>query len=181
MVSKKFFEEDAPAVAEKLVGKRITYGGKSAVITETEAYGDDDPFCYGVRYEKTAKNSVSFMAGGYVFVYAGMLMITTGSKEGDPQNVLIRKASVPECNGPYNLRKYFEITKDMNGKETGIASGLIIEDDAIVKVEKSKRGKFRKDRAAEDYAHRYGLPEKVAQDKVDHYADIEWRFTLKKN
>lgn len=61
------------------------------MITETEAYGTTDLFCYGVRYGKTEKNKASFGKGGHIFVYADMFMITTGNCDNDPQNVLIRK------------------------------------------------------------------------------------------
>ena len=52
---KQLFEKDSSEAAEELIGKIISYDGKKIRITETEAYGDNDPFCYGVRYGKTVK------------------------------------------------------------------------------------------------------------------------------
>ena len=181
MIGKAFFENEAAWVAENLIGKIVAYNGKSAVITETEAYGDDDPFCYGVRHGKTANNYASFMKGGYVFVYAGMLMITTGKNENRPQNVLIRAANIPECNGPYNLGKYFGITKELRGKAVGKDSGLSIEEGVSAKVTTEKRGKFCKSKVLEDYIKRYPFLQKQAEEKIEQYADIPWRFISKSN
>ena len=36
--------------ARSLIGKELSYGSRTVIITETEAYGDEDPACYGVRY-----------------------------------------------------------------------------------------------------------------------------------
>lgn len=178
MSDKKIYEKEAEFVAETLIGKTVKYNGKIAVITETEAYGDDDPFCYGIRYGKTQKNSVSFMKGGHIFLYAGMFMITAGSSDGSPQNVLIRKLNIPQCGGPYNLRKYFGFPKELNGKKLGEESGLFISG-KTAPSERRKRGKFNVHKATEEYAHRQGIPERAAFEKVTRYRDIDWRFCIK--
>lgn len=180
MINKSFFKRDAQTVAKALIGKTIEYNGKSAIITETEAYGSKDPFCYGVRYGKTANNKVSFMQGGHIFVYADMLMITTGNEDGDPQNVLIRKADNPKCNGPCNLRKYFNITKELNGKYVGDESGIYIFDGNNAAVGSKKRGKFNTAKTIEDYKRRAKISYEQSEKSVNKYYNIEWRFYIKK-
>lgn len=180
MIDRNFFEKDSETVAEALIGKTIEYNGKSAIITETEAYGSEDPFCYGVRYGKTANNKVSFMQGGRIFVYADMLMITTGNEDEDPQNVLIRKADNSKCSGPCNLRKYFNITKELNGKYVGDESGLFIFDGTNAVVKRKKRGKFNTEKAIEDYKKRAEISYEQSEKAVNKYYNIEWRFYIKK-
>ena len=178
MIDKSFFERDAETVAKDLIGKTIEYNGKSATITETEAYGSKDPFCYGVRYGKTANNKVSFMRGGHIFVYADMLMITTGNEVGDPQNVLIRKADNPKCNGPCNLKKYFNITKEIKGRYVGEESGIFICDGTNAKVKRKKRGKFNTAKTIEDYKRRAEISYEQSEKSVNKYHNIEWRFYI---
>ncbi len=183
MLNEKFFEKESETVAEELIGKVITYNGKKAAITETEAYGTIDPFCYGVRYGETKKNKASFKKGGHIFVYAGMLMITAGNSNDDPQNVLIRKADNPACNGPCNLKKYFDLSaEELNGKMIGEESGIFIEEtDIVCSVNTAKRGKFDIEKTAEDYARKHPDYEKnKVEEIVNKYAEKQWRFSLKK-
>lgn len=182
MLSEKFFKKDAETVAKELIGKVITYNGKAAMITETEAYGTTDPFCYGVRYGKTEKNKVSFEKGGHIFVYAGMFMITTGNCDNDPQNVLIRKADNISCNGPCNLKKYFGLSgEELNGRTVGEESGIFIEEtDDVYSVDTAKRGKFNIEKVVKDYLRKYTNCKNKAEQIVKLHAEKQWRFSLKK-
>lgn len=199
---KVFFERDCSIVAKKLIGKILTYGEKHLRITETEAYGDNDPFCYGVRYGKTVKNSVSFCKGGKVFIYADMLMFTTGKECGKPQNVLIRQAEClddpsADCSKPNKLLKYLEPSKEkwkkLNGErigeelliedgdksepEPGIHTRVGIEGNGTI-IDDYIRNNFffwssLSDKEKEDYRT-------IVKETVKIYLEKEWRFTKQK-
>ena len=180
------FEKDSLDAAPALIGKIISYDGKKIRITETEAYGDNDPFCYGVRYGKTAKNSVSFRKGGFVFIYCGMLMFTTGKEDDHPQNVLIRKAEVLDdvktpCNGPCNLLKHLgepkELREKLNGEKIGVNVKIIDDGVKCENTKSDKRGKFKPENIKKDYEKRY--PDVANADElIREYETILWRFTL---
>lgn len=189
------FEKDSWDAAEKLIGKIISYDGRKIRITETEAYGNNDPFCYGVRYGKTAKNSVSFRKGGFVFIYCGMLMFTTGKEDNHPQNVLIRKAEVLDdiktpCNGPCNLLKHLgepkELREKLNGERIGVNVKIIDDGMKCENKDPVKRGWFNVEKTKEDIEKRKKKhPEdltlqKITSSEVERFADIEWRFAMKK-
>lgn len=110
-------------------------------------------------------------------------MITAGSSNDDPQNVLIRKADNPACNGPCNLKKYFDLSaEELNGKMIGEESGIFIEEtDIVCSVNTAKRGKFDIEKTAEDYARKHPDYEKnKVEEIVNKYAEKQWRFSLKK-
>lgn len=194
---KDFFERDCSEVAPKLIGKILKYGKKRLRITETEAYGDNDPFCYGVRYGKTAKNSVSFCKGGKVFIYADMLMFTTGKECGKPQNVLLRQAEClddpsADCSKPNKLLKYLEPSKEkwkkLNGKRIG--EELLIEDGEKSELESDIHTRVGIDgngTIIDDYMKHHPSPDKdvnvyraEVKNLVNIYEKMPWCFTLKK-
>lgn len=180
MLDKGFFEQDSEIVSKELIGKVLSYKGISVTITETEAYGDEDPFCYGVRYGRTQRNEVSFKKGGFAFVYCGMLMVTTGKEDGKPQNVLIRKADNSKCNGPCNLVNYLRIPKELKNK---VLEGLEIESNDVKQSEicQKKRGYFNCKKTLEDYKKIRDLPDSECENIVKEYADKKWRFYYKMN
>ena len=196
------FEKDSLDAAPALIGKIISYDGRKIRITETEAYGDNDPFCYGVRYGKTVKNSVSFCKGGKVFIYADMLMFTTGKECGKPQNVLIRQAEClddpsADCSKPNKLLKYLEPSKEkwkkLNGKRIG--EELLIEDgekselesDIHTRVGIDGNGTIIDDYIRNNFFFWSSLSDKEKEDyrtivkkTVEIYLEKKWRFTKQK-
>lgn len=199
---KELFEKDSLDAAPALIGKIISYDGKKIRITETEAYGDNDPFCYGVRYGKTVKNSVSFCKGGKVFIYADMLMFTTGKECGKPQNVLIRQAEClddpsADCSKPNKLLKYLEPSKEkwkkLNGKRIG--EELLIENgdkpepkpNTDTRVGIDGNGTIIDDYIRNNFFFWSSLSDKEKEDyrttvkeTVKIYLEKEWRFTKQK-
>lgn len=99
-----FFQQDAPAVAEALVGASLwvfpysTSPSQPLIvrILETEAYmGSSDPASHAYR-RRTLRNEVMFRDGGHCYVYLSYgihfcVNVVTG-KEGDGQAVLLRAA-----------------------------------------------------------------------------------------
>jgi len=122
---KSFFDRDTVQVAKDLLGKRLVFGGKECVITETEAYvGMEDEACHAAR-GKTPRNAVMFGDAGFSYVYLiyGMyhcLNFVTEA-EGRPCAVLIRGAEPVDSDcgvkldGPGKLCKFLGITKDASG------------------------------------------------------------------
>lgn len=183
-MAKNVFEVPAEELAKWLIGKELHYGEKSVLITETEAYGADDPTCYGVRYGKNNNTSVSFNKGGHLFVYGGMLMITAGENDTDSQNVLIRAGEKPYTNGPCKLKDYLGIDKaKMNGKkiEYNSVSEIYIKGvNEIAESDDAERVgiKSGRDNIIKDYVRRYGKSQEEVAEIVDEYIDKKWNFKL---
>ena len=104
------FEKPAEDVAKWLLGKTICIkqpdGLRKMRIMEVEAYSSDDTACYGYdNYKKktdpTKAKKPLFDKPGTCCIYAGMILISC-TKQGAPDNVLIRKAGNCEkyCEGP---------------------------------------------------------------------------------
>lgn len=137
MLKKKFYTRDSLIVAKELLGKKICFNGKEAMIVETEAYTINDPGSHafnkprrikdssGTRtesYVKTPRNSVMYNEGGCLYVYFcygmfNMLNIVT-DKENTPSAVLIRAVEPinfkARTNGPGLLTKALGINKKNN-------------------------------------------------------------------
>jgi len=120
-LSRSFFLRSTPQVAQDLLGKRLIFEDFSGIITETEAYHqDNDPACHAYR-GKTSRNAPMFMKGGYSYVYFiyGMyycLNIVTES-EGTAAAILIRGLKMDDglhLNGPGKLCRHLGINKDHN-------------------------------------------------------------------
>ena len=168
--------------ARSLIGKELTYGGRTVIITETEAYGDEDPACYGVRYGRTKNTAALFVPGGNVFVYAGMLMITVDDDPEKPKNVLIRagkeKGTGKLIYGPCRLVDFLGIKKPIsNGKKLGEESGVFIAGEGCMPCTASKRGKLNAEKIAKDYERRYKKGEAYSKKLADEYVNKNWRFT----
>ncbi len=65
---RRFFARPAPAVARDLLGWELVVGPCAVVITETEAYTDDDPASHSFR-GMTSRNRSMFSVPGTVYVY----------------------------------------------------------------------------------------------------------------
>ncbi len=138
-----FYERPAPELAVALLGctlmRRLGNDWVGGIITETEAYTEDDEASHSFR-GLTARNAAMFQKAGTVYVYRiyGIhfcLNISSG-KEGQGEAVLIRSIEPrfgidrmrelrrwPEpkplrglCNGPGKLAQALAIDLSLNGK-----------------------------------------------------------------
>ncbi len=123
MLDKSFYTRDAIIVAKELLGKKICYNGREAIIIETEAYTISDPGSHAYK-KKTKRNAVMYDEGGVLYIYLcyGMheLMNIVTDKEGVPSAVLIRavepvKGIKGKTNGPGLVTKALGITRKHNG------------------------------------------------------------------
>lgn len=118
-----FFERDATVVAPELLGTVLRVGGFAAVITEVEAYTQDDPASHSFRGQ-TVRNTVMFGPAGVLYVYFvyGMhhcVNVVTG-RAGDGQAVLIRSVVVPgidprRTTGPGRVCRELSIDRTHDG------------------------------------------------------------------
>ena len=140
-----FYQRPVLQVAPQLLGKKLCVkhedGISRATIFEVEAYdGPLDLACHGAR-GRTPRTEVMFGPGGYWYVYFiygmyWMLNIVTGGK-GYPSAVLIRGAG--EWDGPGKLTRALGITRNHNGQPAKRASGLWIEDAALIPEKNIRR------------------------------------------
>lgn len=136
-LSRSFFQNPTVEVAQNLLGKRLTFENFSGIITETEAYHqDNDPACHAFRGQ-TPRNAAMFGPAGYSYVYFiyGMyhcLNVVTET-EGIGAAVLIRGLTIGETNlnGPGKLCKYLKITRDHNFIDLVTADDFFISDEGI--------------------------------------------------
>ena len=86
-------------IAQELLGYELIYNGPhgtvGGLITETEAYTEDDPACHAFNGKKTKRNAPMFLPAGHIYIYFiyGMyhcLNIVT-EQEGVGSAVLIRE------------------------------------------------------------------------------------------
>ncbi len=121
LLSKKFFEKKARITAKELIGKIIEYNGIKGIITETEAYENDEA---SHAFKKTKRSELMYDTYGNIYVYMiygfyHCLNITC-DKNG-PGAVLIRKIKPlndideNELDGPGKLCRALNITKEING------------------------------------------------------------------
>ena len=119
-LDRSFFVKPTVQVAQELLGKQLNFYNFSGIITETEAYHqDNDPACHAYR-GKTPRNEPMFGPAGHTYVYFiyGMyhcLNFVT-EPEGTAAAVLIRglMSDSVHLNGPGKLCRYLKITKDHN-------------------------------------------------------------------
>ena len=119
-LDRSFFERPTVQVAQELLGKRLTFQNFSGIITEIEAYHqDNDPACHAYK-GKTPRNTPMFGPAGHSYVYFiyGMYyclnMVT--EPEGTAAAVLIRGLKIDQLSldGPGKLCRHLKITKDHN-------------------------------------------------------------------
>lgn len=120
-----FAERDATIVAPELLNKLFVVNGRTARITEVEAYTADDEASHSFR-GPTKRNAVMFGPAGHWYVYFiyGMhwcLNLVTGA-EGNGQAVLIRAVTVDgvpaaRTTGPGRLTRELGIDKSFDGVE----------------------------------------------------------------
>jgi DNA-3-methyladenine glycosylase len=143
LLSRRFFERDAAAVARDLIGcvlVRKAGGGGELLrgrLVEVEAYvGAHDLACHAAK-GRTGRTEVMFGRGGHAYVYLiygmhDMLNIVTG-KAGDAQAVLVRAAEALDgweenLSGPGRLARAMRIGRGFNGVDmTTREAGLWVE------------------------------------------------------
>ena len=130
-------------VAKRLLGHELVYNGPNGrvggIITETEAYTEDDPACHAYNGKKTQRNAPMFLAAGHIYIYFiyGMyhcLNVVT-ENEGVGAAVLIRelhptigidiiqkhRATIKKqrdwLNGPSKLMMGLGIPPELNGSD----------------------------------------------------------------
>lgn len=122
MLKKNFYTRDAITVAKALLGKKIHYKGREAIIVETEAYTINDPGSHAFK-KKTKRNAIMYEQGGILYIYLcyGMyeLMNIVTDKENVPSAVLIRAVEPlnfkTKASGPGLVTKALGITRKNNG------------------------------------------------------------------
>ncbi|MDF3034659.1 MAG: 3-methyladenine glycosylase [Alphaproteobacteria bacterium] len=131
-LDRSFFLRPTVQVAQDLLGKRLVFQNLSGVITETEAYHqDNDPACHAYR-GKTPRNTPMFGPAGHSYVYFIYGMYYCLNIVTEPESigaaVLIRglKTETTLLNGPGKLCRHLMITKAHN------AIDLITSDDFYV-------------------------------------------------
>lgn len=126
MLKESFYTRDSITVAKELLGKKIVFNGKEAMIVETEAYTTNDPGSHAY-HKKTPRNSVMFEKGGVLYIYFcygmfNMLNIVTDKKDV-PSAVLIRAIEPlnfsAKTSGPGLVTKALGITREQNNIAIG--------------------------------------------------------------
>jgi DNA-3-methyladenine glycosylase len=119
-LDRSFFERPTVQVAQELLGKRLTFQNFSGIITETEAYHqDNDPACHAYK-GKTPRNTPMFGPAGHSYVYFIYGMYYCLNMVTEPEStaaaVLIRGLKIDQLSldGPGKLCRHLKITKDHN-------------------------------------------------------------------
>ena len=99
---RRLFTKGANELADFLLGKILCHSIDGRIlrfmITETEAYGKDDPFCHSKNYKSGNGVEVQKMQGGTIYVHnritnePGSMFDIVSGNEGDGEGVLIRAA-----------------------------------------------------------------------------------------
>ena len=103
---------------------------KSFKIIEVEAYRGEDDQASHARFGKTARNSIMYGEGGFLYIYLiygmyWMLNIVTGPP-GDPQAILVR--GLKNLSGPGVLTRSLGIDKSYHGEDLVNSERIWIED-----------------------------------------------------
>ncbi len=178
---------DVVAIARDLIGKvlvtHINGAITSGIITETEAYHQEEKACHAYNGRRTSRTEVLFAPGGQSYVYLCygihyLFNVTTGMK-GEAAAVLIRSMEPlsglslmlnrrgleqPETKlttGPGNLTKALGIGLQYNGVYLNEAKDLWIEQYQQI----SK--------------YQIGSSERIGVDYAQEDANLPWRFYLK--
>lgn len=121
--TQEIFSGSAVELARWLLGKTLCRKKHDGcvvrlTITETEAYGHDDPACYGYGGKKTPDNAPLFGKGGTCCIYGEMLLMACG-EEGRADNVLIRRAGYEStyCGGPILVCEELGLEKPDSGTD----------------------------------------------------------------
>jgi DNA-3-methyladenine glycosylase len=134
----------APEVAPRLLGARLTHGGVTVRLTEVEAYdGENDPASHAYR-GPTARNDVMFGPPGRLYVYfsygmhwcanvvcgpegtASAVLLRAGEVVDGVSTARVRRGDRPDealARGPANLTQALGIDRSQDGLEL---DGLLV-------------------------------------------------------
>ena len=141
-MNRDFYRQETCTVAQQLLGKTLTVHhpdhNVGGIITETEAYTQEDPACHAYNGKRTPRNRPMFLDGGHGYIYFiyGLyfcLNIVTETN-GIGAAVLLRgilptinltkiRLNRPGCNdaqlanGPAKLVMALEISPNWNGMD----------------------------------------------------------------
>ena len=149
------FTKNADDLALFLLGKILCHNIDGTVlkflITETEAYGKDDPFCHSKNYKTGNGVEVQKMQGGTIYVHnrttnePGSMFDIVSGKKGEGEGVLIRGGmdvkKLELIEGPrklgYAIRMIYENNKKdlLNSKNIWLEEipSIIISENNIIK------------------------------------------------
>ena len=184
-----YTREDTLQISRELLGKLLVVvdsSGRrvSGIIVETEAYmGEIDRAAHSFGGRRTARNEITYAAGGHVYVFFiyGMyyqLNFVTGSAD-HPHVALIRgiepvegieimrerRGAMPDKNltsGPGKLCIAFGIDRGLNGEDL-LGNKIWLEDHKAFSSEEISVGK------------------RIGIDYAQEYAEKPWRFWVKNN
>lgn len=157
ILPKSFYQKDTCTIAKELLGKILVHnsseGSTAGIITETEAYLQNDEACHASR-GMTPRTVIMFGPPGYAYIYFtyGMhyLFNVVTSPKGVGEAVLIRALEPVEglelmrdrrglngirelCSGPAKLVQAMGIKPDMYGHDLAKEPLFIINGDNISK------------------------------------------------
>jgi DNA-3-methyladenine glycosylase len=121
-------------VAPGLLGKNLVIVrsgiAESYTISEVEAYHGEEDLASHARFGKTARNSIMYGQGGFLYIYLiygiyWMLNVVSGPA-GSPQAILVR--GLKNLSGPGVLTRGLGIDKSYHGEDLVTSSRIWIED-----------------------------------------------------
>tara|TARA_B000000565_G_C23782719_1_gene376737 strand:- start:32499 stop:32996 length:498 start_codon:yes stop_codon:yes gene_type:complete len=130
-----WLHEEAPLVAQKLLGCKLLINNHSAVVTETEAYrGSDDPASHAFK-GVTPRNAIMFDRPGLLYVYMiyGIhhCLNITCEPSGSPAAVLIRGLKLNNgiiLDGPGKVCRHLDLKRSDTGRILNQTNCLQISD-----------------------------------------------------
>lgn len=121
-IDQNFYNLPAHILAPNLLGKVIQINSKSIIITDVEAYLDENDLASHARFGRTKRSSIMYDNGGKLYVYMiyGLHFCTnvTANTKDIPSAVLIRGGKTIEGEyiiGPGRFSRYLDINKSYNG------------------------------------------------------------------
>jgi len=182
-----YMSNDVVAIAKNLIGKvlatRINGVLTSGIITETEAYHQQEKACHAYNGRRTSRTEILFGPGGRSYVYLcygihNLFNVTTGMK-GEAAAVLIRalkplkglsfmldrrgldQLETRLTTGPGNLTKALAINLLNNGMHLTESKDLWIESYQLISE------------------NQICTSERIGVDYAEEDAQLPWRFYLK--
>lgn len=171
LIKKEFFRGKARIVARKLVGKIIEYDGIKAIISETEAYEDDEA---SHAFRRTKRSEIMYDSYGKIYVYFVYgnyycLNITCDSK--GPGAVLIR------CLNPINKISLLKKRRNMDNINNLLnGPGKLCQ---ALNINISLNGTDLNNKIK---LHENNLKFKIVKSRrigISKAKDLEWRFFIK--
>lgn len=115
--------DEAPLVAQKLLGCQLLINGHNVLITETEAYtGSDDPASHAFK-GATPRSAIMFDHPGLLYVYMiyGIhhCLNITCEPSGSPATILIRGLKLNDgftLDVPGKVCRYLNLTRQDTGR-----------------------------------------------------------------